>query len=133
MALQEGGKYGDLFGYALRNFGVLCIGLYRFRDTTSTPQKPSSKRYVITNPPDDFILLPTDKVSMNPTSFILITNASPPPLAPATHSTDYDVLTVRVPRLFLNILFVWFAHYFIVDVVMAIRKLFVLQLSRLLS
>jgi hypothetical protein len=70
--LQEGGKYGDLFGYALRNFGVLCIGLYRFRDTTATPQKPSSKRYVITNPPDDFLLLPTDKV----TSLLLLLSSS---------------------------------------------------------
>ena len=60
---QEGGKYGDLFAYALRNFGILCIGLYRFRDTTPVVPSPSSKRYIITNPPDDFPLLPTDKVS----------------------------------------------------------------------
>lgn len=25
----EGGKYGDLFCAALRNYGMLCIGLYR--------------------------------------------------------------------------------------------------------
>lgn len=25
----EGGKYGDLFVAALRNYGMLCIGLYR--------------------------------------------------------------------------------------------------------
>ena len=62
---QESGKYGDLFAYALRHFGILCIGLYRFRDTSSTVKCPSSKRYVITNPPDDFQLLPTDKVNQN--------------------------------------------------------------------
>lgn len=113
----QGGKYGDLFVNALRIFGMLCIGIYRFRDpagnstggpspghmmntrasilsgsggvTTSlvgadvdqsshphhhqanasatnahTSNSPvgSSKRYVITNPPGDFILNPTDMV-----------------------------------------------------------------------
>ncbi|XP_050305673.1 calcium-activated potassium channel slowpoke [Anthonomus grandis grandis] len=57
----ETGKYGDLFVAALKQFGMLCIGLYRFRDTSSTCDA-SSKRYVITNPPDDFQLLPTDQV-----------------------------------------------------------------------
>ena len=60
--LQDTGKYGELFAYALKSYGILAIGLYRFRDTSSTVQRPSSKRYVITNPPDDFPLLPTDKV-----------------------------------------------------------------------
>ncbi len=60
--LQDGGKYGELFGFALHNFGILLIGLYRFRDTSSSSGSPSSKRYVITNPPDDFLLLPTDQV-----------------------------------------------------------------------
>ncbi|KAI4457846.1 calcium-activated potassium channel alpha chain [Holotrichia oblita] len=57
----EAGKYGDLFVAALKQFGMLCIGLYRFRDTSSSCDA-SSKRYVITNPPDDFQLLPTDQV-----------------------------------------------------------------------
>ncbi|KAG5873868.1 Calcium-activated potassium channel slowpoke [Gonioctena quinquepunctata] len=57
----ETGKYGDLFVAALKQFGMLCIGLYRFRDTSSSCDA-SSKRYVITNPPDDFHLLPTDQV-----------------------------------------------------------------------
>ncbi|KAK0173120.1 hypothetical protein PV328_006363, partial [Microctonus aethiopoides] len=59
----EGGKYGDLFVAALKSYGMLCIGLYRyrFRDTSSSCDA-SSKRYVITNPPDDFALLPTDQV-----------------------------------------------------------------------
>ncbi|XP_054269096.1 calcium-activated potassium channel slowpoke-like isoform X4 [Macrosteles quadrilineatus] len=57
----EAGKYGDLFVAALKTYGMLCIGLYRFRDTSSSCDA-SSKRYVITNPPDDFSLLPTDQV-----------------------------------------------------------------------
>lgn len=62
LTLQQGRTYGDLFIYALRNFGILCIGLYRFRDTSESVQSPSSKRYVITNPPENFPLLPTDQV-----------------------------------------------------------------------
>lgn len=117
----QGGKYGDLFVNALRIFGMLCIGIYRFRDPTgntsgnsssnahvslntraslvpggvttsltdvdstnsshshhqqshrqqntatgvhSNNNSPvgSSKRYVITNPPGDFVLNPTDMV-----------------------------------------------------------------------
>ncbi|XP_067671059.1 calcium-activated potassium channel slowpoke-like isoform X3 [Haliotis asinina] len=58
----ESGKYGDLFVHALRHFGILCIGLYRFRDTSESVKSPSSKRYVIANPPEDFKLLPTDQV-----------------------------------------------------------------------
>merc|ERR1711981_449007 len=52
-SFAEGGKYIDLFVASLRNYGMLCIGLYRFRDTSSSFDA-SSKRYVITNPPDDF-------------------------------------------------------------------------------
>ncbi|KAF2899402.1 hypothetical protein ILUMI_06771, partial [Ignelater luminosus] len=58
--IGEGGKYGDLFIAALKQFGMLCIGLYRFRDTSNSCDA-SSKRYVITNPPDDFQLLPSDQ------------------------------------------------------------------------
>jgi len=57
----ENGTYADLFVAALRNFGVLCIGLYRFRDTSHC-FNASAKRYVITNPPGNFRLLPTDQV-----------------------------------------------------------------------
>lgn len=63
---QQNGRYGELFVYALRNFGILCIGLYRFRDTNESVRSPSSKRYVITNPPEDFGLLPTDQVCHSP-------------------------------------------------------------------
>lgn len=61
---------------------MLCIGIYRFRDPGATcngrtsatptgghgPSTPetftggSSKRYVITNPPRDFTLIPSDMV-----------------------------------------------------------------------
>ncbi|KAL3876739.1 hypothetical protein ACJMK2_034537 [Sinanodonta woodiana] len=56
------GTYGELFIFALRQHGILCIGLYRFRDTTAVKAGPSSKRYVITNPPSDFKLLASDQV-----------------------------------------------------------------------
>ncbi|KAK2169419.1 hypothetical protein LSH36_10g10030 [Paralvinella palmiformis] len=58
----DSGRYGELFSYALKTFGILCIGVYRFRDIAAAQQNPSSKRYVITNPPDDFILMITDKI-----------------------------------------------------------------------
>merc|ERR1719320_92730 len=62
----EGAKYIDLFVAALRHYGMLCIGLYRilFRDTSSSSSSgdASSKRYVVTNPPNDFNLLPSDQV-----------------------------------------------------------------------
>merc|ERR1719411_631858 len=57
----QGRKYQDLFVASLRNYGMLCIGLYRLRDPTIAVEA-SSKRYVITNPPYDFGLLPTDQV-----------------------------------------------------------------------
>jgi len=58
----EGRKYQDLFVASLRNYGMLCIGLYRLRDAALTMVDATSKRYVITNPPFDFGLLPTDQV-----------------------------------------------------------------------
>ncbi|KAL0133614.1 hypothetical protein PUN28_000960 [Cardiocondyla obscurior] len=73
IALKDGplsqygnGKYGELFVGALKSFGILCIGLYRFRQSKESQNdgthETSSKRYVITNPPDDFPLLDTDQV-----------------------------------------------------------------------
>jgi hypothetical protein len=59
--LGESGTYAELFVACLKNFGVLCIGLYRFRDNTAS-FNASSKRYVITNPPGNFKLLATDQV-----------------------------------------------------------------------
>ncbi|XP_067937566.1 calcium-activated potassium channel slowpoke-like isoform X2 [Watersipora subatra] len=56
----DGGRYMDLFVYALKYFGILCIGLHRFRDTKDNTTAASCKRYVITNPSADFTLLPTD-------------------------------------------------------------------------
>merc|ERR1719211_603693 len=58
----DNGKYIDLFVAALRNYGMLCIGLYRLRDKIVTSATECAKRYVITNPPFDFGLLPTDQV-----------------------------------------------------------------------
>lgn len=68
----EAGKYGDLFVAALGTYGMLCIGLYRFRDTSSSCDA-SSKRYVITNPPDDFSLLPTDQVILHSSGLSALT------------------------------------------------------------
>ena len=60
---QDGRLYSELFAFALKTYGILCFGLCRFRDSTSTvTDNPSAKRYVITNPPDDFVLMTSDKV-----------------------------------------------------------------------
>lgn len=58
----NGGKYGDLFVEALRSYGMLCIGLYRYRDIENG-ESASNKRYVITNPPIDLTLFNSDLVS----------------------------------------------------------------------
>nr|AWJ68271.1 putative large conductance calcium-activated potassium channel BKKCa 1 [Hirudo verbana] len=56
-------KYGELFAFSLRTYAILCIGLYRFRDSNSSVERtPCAKRYVITNPSDDFPLLSSDKL-----------------------------------------------------------------------
>merc|ERR1719480_63326 len=46
---------------SLRQYGMLCIGLNRLRDCNSASDT-SSKRYIITAPPSDFLLLPSDTV-----------------------------------------------------------------------
>jgi len=63
--LQSDSTYGELFVYALRTLGILCVGLYRLRDVPGgvTATELTTKRYVITNPPDDFPLLSSDKAS----------------------------------------------------------------------
>lgn len=48
--------YGSLFVGALKAHGILCLGLYRVMGTKV------QKRYVITNPPRDFQLDPSDQV-----------------------------------------------------------------------
>ena len=54
--------FGDLFVDAIKNYGILCFGIYRFRDSSMSTSTPSSKRYTITNPPYEFQLLPTDLI-----------------------------------------------------------------------
>lgn len=56
------GRYGDLFVEALRLFGMLCFGIYRVKDPTGTEPTASSRRYVITNPPGDFVLMVSDLI-----------------------------------------------------------------------
>ena len=51
---------------SLKYCGILCVGLYRQVDPR--PSAGSYNRYVITNPPEDFMLYPSDKVRA---SFIL--------------------------------------------------------------
>ncbi|XP_067946179.1 calcium-activated potassium channel slowpoke-like isoform X2 [Watersipora subatra] len=58
----ESGTFGALFLTALKTYGILCIGLHRFRDQKLDNSCSSNKRYVITNPPEDFPLIPTDMV-----------------------------------------------------------------------
>ena len=42
---------------------MICLGLYRFRDAQrAITGIPSTKRYVITFPPFNFVLAPTDLV-----------------------------------------------------------------------
>lgn len=53
-----------MFVEALRQFGMLCIGIYRVKDPTGTEPTASSRRYVITNPPGDFTLMMSDLVSI---------------------------------------------------------------------
>lgn len=62
-AMQDSGRYGDLFVSALRLFGMLCVGIYRVRDLAANGPTASSRRFVICNPPDDFILMSSDLVS----------------------------------------------------------------------
>ncbi|XP_028324017.1 calcium-activated potassium channel subunit alpha-1a isoform X23 [Gouania willdenowi] len=60
--LGDGGCYGDLFCKALKTYNMLCFGIYRLRDAHHTVPSPCTKRYVITNPPYEFELVPTDLI-----------------------------------------------------------------------
>ncbi|XP_049336968.1 calcium-activated potassium channel subunit alpha-1a isoform X2 [Astyanax mexicanus] len=60
--LGDGGCYGDLFCKALKTYNMLCFGIYRLRDAHLTAPSPCTKRYVITNPPYEFELVPTDLI-----------------------------------------------------------------------
>nr|XP_039272746.1 calcium-activated potassium channel subunit alpha-1-like [Styela clava] len=60
--LGNGGNYGDLFVRALQKYNLLCFGIYRFRDVNNPVASLTSKRYVITSPPDDFKLVPSDLI-----------------------------------------------------------------------
>ena len=82
---QHGNQYGQLVIGCLRSHGILCIGLYRLMYTLRTQQhipKQSirsphrQKRFVITNPPSDFQLQPSDKV-IKPYSSICIYRFKP--------------------------------------------------------
>lgn len=52
--------YGDLFVKALRQHGILCLGLYRLMNLDK--KNVNRKRCVITHPPYNFVLDSSDKV-----------------------------------------------------------------------
>ncbi|XP_033882280.1 calcium-activated potassium channel subunit alpha-1a isoform X2 [Acipenser ruthenus] len=60
--LGDGGCYGDLFCKALKTYNMLCFGIYRLRDAHIGTSSQCTKRYVITNPPYEFELVPTDLI-----------------------------------------------------------------------
>ncbi|KAM6964321.1 calcium-activated potassium channel subunit alpha-1a isoform 8-T8 [Tautogolabrus adspersus] len=60
--LGDGGCYGDLFCKALKTYNMLCFGIYRLRDAHLNSQNQCTKRYVITNPPYAFELVPSDLI-----------------------------------------------------------------------
>ncbi|XP_029963301.1 calcium-activated potassium channel subunit alpha-1a isoform X10 [Salarias fasciatus] len=60
--LGDGGCYGDLFCKALKTYNMLCFGIYRLRDAHLSAPSQCTKRYVITNPPYEFELVPTDLI-----------------------------------------------------------------------
>ncbi|XP_056222841.1 calcium-activated potassium channel subunit alpha-1 isoform X4 [Seriola aureovittata] len=60
--LGDGGCYGDLFCKALKTYNMLCFGIYRLRDAHLNAQSQCTKRYVITNPPYAFELVPSDLI-----------------------------------------------------------------------
>ncbi|XP_034148638.1 calcium-activated potassium channel subunit alpha-1a isoform X1 [Esox lucius] len=60
--LGDGGCYGDLFCKALKTYNMLCFGIYRLRDAHLATPSQCTKRYVITNPPYEFELVPTDLI-----------------------------------------------------------------------
>nr|XP_043901553.1 calcium-activated potassium channel subunit alpha-1 isoform X25 [Solea senegalensis] len=60
--LGDGGCYGDLFCKALKTYNMLCFGIYRLRDAHLSSPSQCTKRYVITNPPYEFELVPTDLI-----------------------------------------------------------------------
>ncbi|XP_038148930.1 calcium-activated potassium channel subunit alpha-1a isoform X11 [Cyprinodon tularosa] len=60
--LGDGGCYGDLFCKALKTYNMLCFGIYRLRDAHLGTPSQCTKRYVITNPPYEFELVPSDLI-----------------------------------------------------------------------
>ena len=52
-----------MFLYAVKTYAMICLGIYRFRDSSKfTLGTPSAKRFVVTAPPYDFRLQQTDLV-----------------------------------------------------------------------
>ncbi|XP_077310145.1 calcium-activated potassium channel subunit alpha-1 isoform X25 [Lithobates pipiens] len=60
--LGDGGCYGDLYCKALKTYNMLCFGIYRLRDAHLNAPSQCTKRYVITNPPYEFEMVPSDLI-----------------------------------------------------------------------
>ncbi|XP_040176566.1 calcium-activated potassium channel subunit alpha-1 isoform X7 [Rana temporaria] len=60
--LGDGGCYGDLYCKALKTYNMLCFGIYRLRDAHTNTPSQCTKRYVITNPPYEFEMVPSDLI-----------------------------------------------------------------------
>ncbi|XP_073452904.1 calcium-activated potassium channel subunit alpha-1 isoform X19 [Aquarana catesbeiana] len=60
--LGDGGCYGDLYCKALKTYNMLCFGIYRLRDAHLNAPTQCTKRYVITNPPYEFEMVPSDLI-----------------------------------------------------------------------
>ena len=61
--MQHNDAYGRLVVGCLQSSGLLCLGLYRLLPSDSDATNRRQKRYVITNPPFSFRLVPSDKVT----------------------------------------------------------------------
>ncbi|CAH1783284.1 unnamed protein product [Owenia fusiformis] len=53
--------YGTIFIWLLKNYGIMCIGINRLLHPLKSAAR-ASKRYVITNPPADFVCMDTDEI-----------------------------------------------------------------------
>ncbi|CAH1784201.1 unnamed protein product [Owenia fusiformis] len=61
---EMGSSYGSLVLWALKKHGILCLGLYRLLNNNNniSSSEVKHKRYVVTNPPMDFMLYKSDRV-----------------------------------------------------------------------
>ena len=61
MRLLQNGRFGELFLNALRQYGIICLGIFRKISPNDTGPR-ALRRYAITHPAKDMPLLPHDKI-----------------------------------------------------------------------